>query len=119
MSDAIVLALIAMIQSWGDKFIANLAVIAPAIGTAIIGWMTWRNNQKSVERAEAVKARIAEMEAIAARTKDEAALMAKGAERKGFEGGIQTERNRASDLGRLQADFKADSTDVFMARKDP
>ncbi len=119
MSDAVVLALIAMFQSWGDKFIANLAIIVPAVGTAIIGYMTWRNNVKSVERAERLKAQIALVEAQACRTKEETALVAKGAERKGVEIGIQTERKRASDFGTLRQEFKPESTDVFMTGKGP
>jgi HAMP domain-containing protein len=117
MSDPVVLALIDMIKSWGNVLFANLAVIVPAIGTAIIGWMTWRNNQRSNERAEILKDHIALIEAQAKRTKEEAALMAKGAERKGFEGGIRTERNRASDLGALQASFRPNDTNTFMADK--
>lgn len=116
MSDAVWLALIAMVQSWGDKLITNLSVIVPAVGTALIAWMTWRNNQRSVERAERVKERIAEAAEAAKRTQEEAALMAKGAERRGFEGGIATERNRASDLGALKASFNPESTDVFMKK---
>lgn len=118
MSDPIILALIDMVKSWGNALFANMAMIVPAIGTAVIGWMTWRNNQKSSERAEILKNQIALIEAQAKRTKEEAALMAKGAERLGFEGGIKTERNRASDLGRLQASYNPEKTDAFMARTD-
>lgn len=116
MSDPIAIALIDMFKSWGNVLFANLAVIVPAVGAFIIGRMTWNNNQKSIERAEILRNQIALIEAQAKRTKEEAALMAKGAERLGFEGGIKTERNRASDLGRMQ--FNPEKTDAFMARTD-
>ena len=119
MSDAVALALIAMFQSWGDAFASNLHLTLPAAGTALIAWMTWRNNQKSEARAEILKTKVAEVEAAAITTAAQAELMVKGAERRGVEIGMKTERLRTSDLQALRDDYKPESTDVFMSRTDP
>ena len=59
MSDAVLIALIGMIQSWGNTIANGLAVTVPALGTALIAWMTWRNNQRSAARSEELKADLA------------------------------------------------------------
>jgi len=134
MSDTVALALIAMIQSWGDALASNLHLTLPAAGTALIAFMNWRYNKKAEERAEAlnlasdarakvIAAKVAEVEAAAITSTRAAELMAKGAERRGveigIEAGVEQERKRASDFSTLQSNFAPESTDVFMARTDP
>lgn len=123
MSDAVALALIGMFRSWGEMFVQNLAVIVPAVGTAIIGYMTWRNNQRSERRAQEMQCKVDEVKQVARISDEHATLIAKGAERKGVEIGvdigIKTERLRTSDLQALKASYKPESTDVFMSRTDP
>ena len=134
MSDTVALALIAMIQSWGDALASNLHLTLPAAGTALIAFMNWRYNKKAEERAEAlnlasdarakvIAAKVAEVEAAAITSTRAAELMAKGAERRGveigIEAGVEQERKRASDFSTLQSNFSPESTDVFMVRTDP
>jgi len=118
MSDAVALALIAMFQSWGDALASNLHLTLPAAGTALIAWMTWRNNQKSEGRSRTLREEVESVKASAITTAAQAALMAKGAEQRGVEIGIEAERLRASDFQRMKATFSPESTDVFMARTD-
>lgn len=125
MSDAVVLALIAMFQSWGDKFIANLAIIVPAVGTAVIGWMTWRNNAKSVERAERLKAQIALVEAQATRSTKEVSQAFAAGKREGYVEGIpEGVKQAVTGFNSIPQPLKPRqfdpmSTDVFMTGKGP
>lgn len=118
MSDTVALALIGMFRSWGEMFVQHLAVIVPAVGSAVVGYMTWRNNQRSERRTRSLLEEVESVKQVAKLSDEQAALIAKGAERAGFEGGIRTERMRASDIGKLQASFQPESTDVFMRRTD-
>jgi len=119
MSDTVILALIAMLQSWGNSFWDNIAVIIPAIAAAIMLWrQNERNERKSAERADALNCKIESVEAAAVTTAEQAALMAKGAERQGVEIGIKTERLRASDFQRMKPTFTPENTDVFIVRTD-
>jgi len=134
MSDTVALALIAMFQSWGDALASNLHLTLPAAGTALIAYMNWRYNKKAEERAEILNRnsearakflsdKVAEVETSAVTSARQAELMAKGAERRGveigIEAGVEQERKRASDFSTLQSNFSPESTDVFMVRTDP
>jgi hypothetical protein len=101
---------------WQGLF-SNLAAIITAIGgVAFLAWQNSRNNQKSERRSREVQSRIESVKDVAITTADQAEKLAKGAERMAVEQYIETERNRASDLQALRADFKPESTDVFMER---
>lgn len=119
MSEAVALALIAMFHSWGDLMWQNLAAIIPAIGSALVAYMTWRNNVKSERRAQALRDEVDKVRKVASISSEQAELMAKGAERRGVEIGMQTERLRTSDLQALRAGFRPESTDAYMDRTDP
>ncbi len=119
MSEAVQLALIGMIQSWGNAFWQNIAVIIPAVVGAVILWVqNRRNDKRSEERANGISHQLGKVGEAAVTTAEQAALMAKGAEQRGVELGIEAERLRASDLQSLRTRFQPESTDVFMARTD-
>lgn len=113
MSDTVTLALIDMLKSWGVAFFQNGPAWLGAIASAVVlvgGW--WLSRVVADQRKA-----LADIKESSLTSAEEAKLMVKGAERRGFEGGIATERNRASDLGRLPA-YQPEKTDAFMARTD-
>jgi hypothetical protein len=125
MSEAVQLAFIAMLQSWGDNFIKILPTLTTAAGTAIVlvgGWWIGRTVKK---HGEVVVQRLDRVETAATTSAKDAALMVVGAERNGFKNGIQEGVKQAtSEFNSLpQAlsprPFKPESTDVFMRRTDP
>ena len=118
MSDEVILALIAMVQSWGNSLFANLAAVTTAAAAGIIAFLTWRNNAKAAERAEEIKVEMVAVKNAAVLSNQQAEDIATGRERKGYVNGIKTGQERASDLGALAARFSPDRTDVFMAKPD-
>ena len=118
MSDAVALALIAMVQSWGLAAINNGPAIFMAIGSVIVTVGGWWISRSVKKQGEAITQQVHSVQAAAITTAEQAALMAKGAEQRGVEIGIEAERLRASDFQRMKATFSPESTDVFMARTD-
>lgn len=119
MSEAVQLAFITMLQSWGDNFIKILPTLTTAAGTAIVlvgGWWIGRTVKK---QGEVVVKRLGQVEAVAVTSAKDADERAAGAERNGVKMGIdigvEKERKRASDFGTLRSDFKPMDTNTFMA----
>lgn len=118
MSEEVILALIGMVQSWGNALFANLAGVVAATGTAVIAFMTWRNNQKAAARAQEIKEEVQEVKKVAVLSSEQAQLMGDGRERRGFVGGIKEGRNQASGPAPL-SDFQPQKTDAWIAGKHP
>jgi len=119
MSDEVILALIAMVQSWGNSLFNNLAGVVAATGTAIIAYMTWRNNVKAAARAEEIKAEVVAIKSAAVLSSEQAEDIATGRERKGYVNGIEKERSRSSRPAPLTSDFQPQQTDAWIAGKPP
>jgi uncharacterized membrane protein YebE (DUF533 family) len=109
-SDTVVLALIAMVQGWGDKLILNASTIATAIGGAVIAYMTWRNGQKAeaaknvaLETKHELTAQVAEckdavceVKDVAVRSHHEVTQAFMAGERGGYVNGIKEGRKQAT-----------------------
>ena len=119
MSEAVQLAIVAAVQSWGNSLFENLSGIVPAVGTALIAVMTWRYNQKSEERAAAIRSKVESVRTDAILSSQQAEDIAAGRERRGYANGIKIEQQRASDQAELRSTFEPLKTDVFMARGGP
>jgi len=118
-SEAVQLAIIAAVQSWGNSLFENLSAIVPAVGTALIAFMTWRYNRKSEERANTIKAEVVAVKSAAVLSSEQAEDIATGRERKGYVSGIEKERNRSSRPAPLTSDFQPQQTDAWIAGKPP
>jgi len=118
-SDEVILALIAMVQSWGNSLFANLAAVTTAAAAGIIAFLTWRNNAKAAERAEEIKVEMVAVKNAAVLSNQQAEDIATGRERKGYVNGIEKERSRASRPAPLTSDFQPQQTDAWIAGKPP
>lgn len=118
MSDTVAIALIGMFEKWGLAIIEHGPGIVMAIGSVIVTVGGWWISRKVSNQGRQIVQSVESVKAAAVTTADQAQLMAKGAERRGVEIGIQTERNRASDLQALRDNYRPESTDVFMARTE-
>ena len=119
MSEAVQLAIIAAVQSWGNSLFENLSGIVPAVGTALIAFMTWRYNRKSEERANTIKAEVVAVKSAAVLSSEQAEDIATGRERKGYVNGIEKERSRASRPAPLTSDFQPQQTDAWVSGRTP
>jgi len=118
-SEAVQLAIIAAVQSWGNSLFNNLAGVVAATGTAIIAFMTWRNNVKAAARAEEIKAEMQEVKNAAVLSNQQAEDIATGRERRGYVNGIEKERSRASRPAPLASDFQPQQTDAWISGRPP
>lgn len=105
-----------------DAFWNNLPAIIAAVAAAAVLWVQNRRlDRKSEDRVRQLGQQVADVKSAAVTTSEQAALMAKGAERAGVETGIdigvEKERRRASEPAPL-ASFRADDTVEFMAGTD-
>lgn len=119
MSETVQLAIVSMVQSWGIAFIEQGPVWLAGLTSFIVGVGGWWISRKVTAQHKNIVQQVCEVKDVAVRSKEEAELQIKGAERKNVELGIQTERLRASENAALTASYKPESTDVFMARLEP
>ena len=117
MSDAIALALIGMFREWGLAIIDKGPSILMAIGSVIVTIGGWWISRKVTAQHKDISNQVCNVREVAVRSKEEADLQAKGAERNAW--AEATVKIRAESMpAALRPDFKPESTDVFMGSPD-